>query len=46
MVFVYEFSLDRIKSEENLNTVFVQKINVSDGLADDFSMQIFWLLSR
>lgn len=45
MVFVYEFRLDRIKSEDDLKIVLFKKY-VNGGLADVFSMQIFWVLSR
>lgn len=45
MVFVYEFGLDRIKSEDDLKIVLFKKY-VHGGLADVFSMQIFWVLSR
>lgn len=42
-VFASEFRLDIIKSEENSNTVSVQKVSVNDRMADGFSMQIFCL---
>ena len=39
-MFVYEFRLDRIKSEDDLKIVLFKKC-VDGGLAGIFSMQIF-----
>lgn len=46
MVSVYKFSYIGLIRKEFKQCFFVQKISVSDGMADDFSMQIFGLSER